>query len=110
MPTGVKIIREKGSTTAHLQWSLEKKNGKVLFYEVRYYKVGSGFDQRVNSIFMNITITGLDPESDYRFVVRGLCDSFDNIAFCRNHCSLVVILFKLYLVSLNQSRIAAFFL
>ena len=71
MPTGVKVIREKGSTTAHLQWSLEKKNGIVLFYEVRYYKVDSGSEQRVNSTFMNITITGLDPDSDYRFAVSG---------------------------------------
>ena len=63
----IEVTREK--TTARLQWSLDEKNGKILVYEVRYYSVDSGSELLVNSTFMNITITGLDPESDYHFDV-----------------------------------------
>ena len=70
-PTGVRVTRGKDLTTAHVEWTLEKANGKILFYEVSYYNVDSGSRRNVNSTYTNITIHGLDPNSDYRFEVSG---------------------------------------
>ena len=85
----IEVTREK--TTARLQWSLDEKNGKILVYEVRYYSVDSGSELLVNSTFMNITITGLDPESDYHFDVSNNMHLWKNNCLCGSVLSIICV-------------------
>ena len=70
MPVVTAVERSANKRSAHLKWSLEQKNGKILFYTVVYYREGNHRTPNTrNTTYMNITLKGLDPDSSYGFEV-----------------------------------------